>query len=522
MLIVPERNALLLRSRNPEQIINLIPRAKLIPEDQSQGHNVAVRYGLDEVKMLRNIGIKVPAPIRTMYKWPGPYTQPFDHQITTSEFLTLHRKAFVFNEMGLGKSASMLWAMDYLMLQGQVRRALVIAPMSTLGPTWNESAFSILTHRRTVVLHGSRQKRLDLLATDWEIAIINFDGLKIISEQVKADQTIDLVAIDEASNAYRNASTSRYKTLKATLRPDMRLWLATGTPCPNAPTDAWALARLVNPNNVPEFFGTFKRNTMMQVTQFKWAPRPEGYEMAYAAMQPAIRFKKADCLDLPPVTYIRRECALSPEQHAAAKTMIEKMAAEIGEAQLNAVNAADKLNKLRQIYCGVVKDTESGEYVSLDYKPRLEVMLECIEEAAAKVIIIVPFKGIISSLARDIAKHHTVEVLNGDVSKTARDDIIARFKHTDNPHVLLCHPKVMAHGLTLTEADMMIFYAPIYSNDEYQQVTERINRPGQTRNMTIVQMGAAKVEWGIYAAVEQKKEGQENILSLYKQALEDA
>jgi len=78
----------------------------------------------------------------------------------------------------------------------------------------------------------------------------------------------------------------------------------------------------------------------------------------------------------------------------------------------------------------------------------------------------------------------------------------------------------MAHGITATEADMIVFYAPIYSNDEAQQVTERINRPGQTRNMTIVRIGASSVEWAIYNMVEGKRVGQESILELYKKELQ--
>jgi SNF2 family DNA or RNA helicase len=106
--------------------------------------------------------------------------------------------------------------------------------------------------------------------------------------------------------------------------------------------------------------------------------------------------------------------------------------------------------------------------------------------------------------------------LNGDVSVNERNKIITAFKTSADPHVLLCHPKVMAHGLNLTEADMCIFYGPIYSNDEFQQVVERFNRPGQTRKMTVIRMGAMKLEFDIYAALDKKQEGQETILDMYK------
>jgi SNF2 family DNA or RNA helicase len=163
-----------------------------------------------------------------------------------------------------------------------------------------------------------------------------------------------------------------------------------------------------------------------------------------------------------------------------------------------------------------VKDPETDEYISLPHGPRTSVLLEAIEQASAKVIVVVPFKGIIRELEGEVSKHHSVAVLNGDVSPKMRDSIIKAFKETPDPHVLLCHPKVMAHGLNLTEADTLIFYAPIYSNDEFQQVTERFNRAGQKRKMTIIRIAAHAVEWKIYAMVDNKKTTQDNILNLYE------
>jgi len=130
--------------------------------------------------------------------------------------------------------------------------------------------------------------------------------------------------------------------------------------------------------------------------------------------------------------------------------------------------------------------------------------------------VIVPFKGIIQSLEKEISAHYTVGVLNGDVSPKRRDAIIKDFKETPNPHVLLAHPKVMAHGLNLVEADTTIFYAPIYSNDEFQQVIERFNRAGQTRKMTVIRIGCHPLEWDIYQMLDGKAATQDSILKLYK------
>ena len=232
-------------------------------------------------------------------------------------------------------------------------------------------------------------------------------------------------------------------------------------------------------------------------------------------MQPAVRFRKADCIDLPPVITEERSCDLMPEQVQMFNEIRKQMQTEAKGIQITAVNAADKINKLRQIFCGAVKDPMTGAYVAIPHAKRLAVLLECIEQASAKVLVVVPFKGIINELATEVSKHYSVGVLNGDVSLTQRNAVIAEFKHTPDPHVLLCHPKVMAHGLNLTEADMVIFYAPIYSNDEAQQVVERFNRPGQTRKMTVIRIGGHNIEWAIYKMVNDKRMTQESILNLY-------
>lgn len=528
MQVIPELKAILLRLRQPELVRKVLPHWSR--DINHEGHNIAVKLDLEVVKVLRNMGIKVPSPIHYQYDWPRPawFTTVFEHQKVTADFLTVTRRGFVLNEMGTAKTASALWAADYLMTKGVVKKVLVVSPLSTLETVWVSEIFNLIMHRTAALLHGPREKRLELLARDFDFYIVNHDGLKIIADEVNKRKDINLVIVDEAA-AYRNGQTARYDVLKKMLRTDMWLWLMTGTPCPNAPTDAWSLAKLVNPTTVPTYFGTWKRQTMVQLSQYKWAPRVGSNKMAFDALQPAVRFKKADCLDLPPVTYESRQVELTDEQKRAYRDMKNKFAAELAtqtlaagspaEIEIIAVNAADKISKLRQILCGVVKDPESDLYIPLDHSPRVQVLLECIEQAGHKVIVIVPFKGIINTLHEEISATYSCEVMNGDVPPKKRADIVRRFKEEDDPHVLLCHPRVMAHGLTLTEADTMIFYAPIYSNEETQQVVERINRPGQKHKMTIIRMGASTLEWGIYAAVEGKRLSQENILELYRKEL---
>lgn len=529
---------MLLRVRVPAEIKAVIPQHRDI---NYEGHNLAVRFGIDEVRVLRNLGIAAPSPILYNYSWPGRFTA-LEHQKDTAQLLTLYRRAFVLNETGTMKTASALWAADYLMTQGLVHKVLICAKLSTLERVWLEEVFNVLMHRNATILHGTRDRRLERLARDADFYIINHEGVEVISEELRARKDIDLIIYDEASEL-RNATTDKWKHMNAWMNPggkasDHRLWLMTATPCPNAPTDSWALARLVSPLRVPPHFASWKRRTMLQVSQYKWIPKKESFELAFQAMQPAVRYRKKDCLTLPPIVTEERAVPLSKEQVTMYNTMRIRMVIEDGiggTGAITAVNAADKINKLRQILCGAIKHPDSDEYTALDHKPRFKVLLECIEEASAKTLVIVPFKGIIRVLADEMEEVYQVKlkagaadawkykfaVLNGDVSLTKRNEIITAFKLNEIPGGLLCHPEVMAHGLNLTEADTTIFYAPIYSNDEFVQVIERFNRPGQTRKMTVIRMGAQAIplEWSIYAALDGKQDQQMNILDLYHGAL---
>ena len=519
MLVHAPTRTVAIKAVDPLHVRDLLPKSKLLDHPD---YNIQIKHTVESTRVLRNIGFEVPAPIQSEYKWPGKYT-PFAHQKVMADFLTMNRRCFNLSEMGVGKSAAALWAADWLMATGRVKKCVILSPLSTLDRVWAHDIFDVLMHRKAVVVHGNREQRERAMKADVDFYIVNHDGVTIpwLHKKIATDPRIDLIIVDEAG-MFRNGSTTKYKMLEKMIRPDQRLWLLTGTPCPNAPTDAWALAKLVAPDKVPKFFGHFQRMTMLKVSQYKWEAKKDAYATAFSVMQPAIRFRKADCLDLPQMTFQDRQCNMSAAQNKAYKEMktMAMMEAKQG-VQITAVNAADRIGKIRQILCGSVKDPKSEKYITIDHGPRFEVLRECIEAAAAKVIVIVPFKGIIMSLQQEIEKAgKSCAILNGDISPKARDTIVRLFKERKDPHVLVCHPKVMAHGLNLTEADTLIFYAPIYSNDEFQQVIERFNRTGQKNKMTVVRMAAHPIEWQIYKLVDNRRAGQDSILKLYKSIIE--
>ena len=519
MLLHQQTKSLVLQAPDPFLLRELIPHSKLLSH---KDFNVAVEFTPDSVQLLRNLGFNPPSALMADYSWPGKYV-PFAHQKTMAEFWVANKRGFNLSDPGTGKTNSVLWAADYLMRKGIIRKALVLAPLSTIERVWQQDIFDVLMHRRCAVVYGPYRKRLDMLAANVDFYILNHDGVKVgkLAQIIRERNDIDLVIVDEG-DFFCEAKTEKFTSLKKMLRPGIRLWWQTGTPAANRPTQAWAQARIVCPSRAPEYFGTFQRQTMVQVSPFKWAPRPNADAIVHAMLQPAIRFRKADCLDLPPVITLERQATLTDEQRKAYAQMVTEMRLEAKSGQkITAVNAADKLGKLRQILLGCIKDPTTDEYVVLDHGPRLAELRHAIEGATAKVIIIVPYKGILQSLEESLSEDWSVAVLNGDVSIKDRNDIIRAFKGGPDPHILLCHPRVMSHGLNLVEADTTIFYGPISSNAEYRQVIERNSRAGQVNSMTIVRIAAHPIEWAMYKVIDQREVTQQNILDLYKNVIED-
>ena len=178
---------------------------------------------------------------------------------------------------------------------------------------WQNDLFKFAVHRTCDVAYGDRKKRAKIIANGAEFVIINFDGLAIVKDEV-LNAGFDLIVVDEAS-AYKNPTTERWKVLRDLNKKIKGLWMLTGTPAAQSPVDAFGLAKLVNPTGVTPFYGQFRDQVMLKVGMYRWIPKPNAQETVHNALQPAIRFEKDQCLDLPVVTYVEREAPLTAQQN---------------------------------------------------------------------------------------------------------------------------------------------------------------------------------------------------------------
>ena len=177
-----ENKALLINAQDPSVITDNIHKSAAVKE------GVLVKWGHTEAEILTDLGFDTtPSPILKSYDWTGKF-KPFDHQKVTSSFLSLRRRAFCFNEQGTGKTASVIWAADYLMKKGLVKRVLVLCPLSIMKSAWQQDLFKFAMHRSCSVAHGAAKQREKIINAGSDFVIINFDGVAVVKDAIAKDR----------------------------------------------------------------------------------------------------------------------------------------------------------------------------------------------------------------------------------------------------------------------------------------------------------------------------------------------
>lgn len=520
MEIVDNKVLMLKCPSNVAQTIRGFIDKSHIVHDTGSVADVAVYWDIDEVQRLARIAppsLKIPSPIERDYQWPGMF-KPFAHQRDTARFLTLHRRAFCFNEAGTGKTSAAIWAADYLMNLGRIRRVLVICPLSIMQSAWQSDLFKTAMHRTCGIAHGSTSKREKVINSPYDFVIINFDGVGTV-EKVIAKNRFDLIIVDEA-NAYKNPSTVRWKTLSRIINADTYLWMMTGTPAAQSPIDAFGLAKMVSPDNVPKYATAWRDKVMHQVSKFKWVPKAVAQSVVFNALQPAIRYEKSQCLDLPEVTYQTRVVPLSAQANKYYRELLKEMQIKAAGETISTVNAAASLSRLLQLSGGAVY-TDDSNIVEFDVSPRLSVLKEVLDEAAHKVLVFIPYRHTLTLVQNYLnAQGVSNDVVNGDVSANERGRIFNNFQSTNDLKVLLIQPQAASHGVTLTAADTIVFWSPVMSVETYLQCIARIDRVGQQNKMTVIHLQGSEVERRMYSMLQNKVDMHEKLVDLFIDELE--
>lgn len=451
------------------------------------------------------------------YQWPmkNPAHKPFKHQIESAIFFLNNKRAYNFSELGTGKTLSALWACDLLLCNNKIKKVLIVSPLSTLQSVWGKEIFENFPHRKYRIAHGSRDYRVSVIQGDTDFVIINHDGIVVVEDEI-IKQKFDIIIVDELT-AFKKHTNNRTKAMIRISRSCRAIWGMTGEPTPNSPTEAFGQAKVVNPSNpeLPKYYTAFRQVVEYQVGPFTWVPTAGATKLVHKILQPAIRFERDKCLDIPPCQYQDIIVEFSEEQKVIYKKMKDDLMVEYAAGSITAVNAAVKFSKLLQIAAGSVKN-DVGESYYIENTNRDDQLWQIFEDTKkTKLIVFCAFRASIFHLVEYFEKKGViVGCIYGDVDHKKRGRLIEDFQ-TGSLQVLIVQPQSSAHGITLTASNVIVWYSLVPSGEIYRQANGRITRAGQTRNQLIIHLIGCKAEQRILDILANKAKLSDSILALF-------
>lgn len=421
------------------------------------------------------------------------------------------------------KTLSSLWAADWLMRQWPegTFRCLVICPLTIIETGWAAEVFKNFLNRRSVeILHGDEDKRKRLLAKKADFSLINFDGVGVgahtrkkfeldgFSKELAQRDDIKLVIVDEA-RGYGDAQTKRSRIARLVIGNKPYMWELCGSPTPQAPTDCYGMAKLLN-GAFGKSFKTFQSETMVQISPYKWVPRKDGYDQARRLLSPSIRFTLDEIWDGPEQTIQQSQVELSDEQKSLLATLKRDLSIIVksGKVITPANEGAARL-KLLQISAGAVYDSDHRGH-PVDNGPRLTELKRIIDSTQRKVVVFVGFTAVIDLLAKVLTEDwrkknltRRLGIVNGDVTGKRRTELLLAFQSDPEFKVMLADPTTTAHGVNeFVAADTAVWFGPCDKTDLWIQGNARIRRPGQKYPSTIFQIVSNQTEKEIFRRLE--------------------
>lgn len=530
-----QNKALLIRTKMATLAAMSVPRSAIAERDENgTASAVLVWWDLPNMQMCADLGMPVLSPMIRDYEFIGKH-KPYRHQLLICSHLTVNKRAFCFADMGTGKSLAVVHSIRYLLSIGAIKRALIIAPLSTLSRTWEDEFFNVDPSLEVTKLYGTKAKRIKLASNNAPVHIINFDGIPTIHNEIKANN-YDCVVIDEVT-AYSNHQSKRWKEAVSLFKDTKYLWGLTGTPIVRGVTLAYGQAKLVTPHSVRfRSFTEFRNVVQQKVSDFVWIDRPEAHGTAFSILSPAISIKKEDCIDLPPLVRVYREVELSAGQRSFYAKLREEKFVKDEQTQVSAVNPATLSGKLLQVSSGCLYD-DDGQILEFDVQSRIEETVSLVQKARSeassitkgKALVLAPYRHTVDMLKRKLQEQKivvdgkerklSVAAVHGGVPPKKRDEIYKRFDEDATLDIIIAIPETMSHGLTMVSASCVVWFAPCANAESFVQACNRVNRPGQTESMVIAHLYGSQAEWNLYKNLIELKRSEDCLLSFYKDVI---
>jgi SNF2 family DNA or RNA helicase len=436
-------------------------------------------------------------------------SKPFAHQLKALE-MSWDKEVFAyFMEMGTGKSKVLIDNIAMLYNKGHINGVLIVAPKGVYK-NWFDG--EIPNHMpdyidKKIVLweatiNKTKEKELNTLfqsSFDLHILIMNVEAFSTKKGKQFAEKFLSchktLMAIDE-STTIKNPEAIRTKTIINVGRDVKYKRILTGSPVTKSPLDLFTQCYFLDPWLLDhQSFYSFK--TRYAITkQINVSGRMIHLVVGYRnlgelsdKLKPfSYRVLKDDCLDLPPKTFMKRIVQLSPEQKKVYEQMKKTALAVLNGKLTTTATVLTQLMRLHQITCGHFK-SDDGDIQVLKNE-RLDELLDVLDELEGKAVIWAHYRYDIEVIVEALKKRYgdnTVVTYYGDTSTDDRQKAIKLIQNPDSPvRFIVGTPQTGGYGITLTGASTMIYYSNGYDLEKRQQSEARIDRIGQTKNMTYI------------------------------------
>lgn len=440
-------------------------------------------------------------------------TKPYDHQQIALD-TGGHRQFFgYFMEMGTGKSKVLIDNIGMLYAQGEIEFALVIAPKGVYR-NWvtkeiPEHMSDDVPHRVIRWVSGGNKKQQEEMRSVKD----KFDGLTIFVMNVEAFSSLKgkqagewlarafgpngLIAIDE-STTIKNHQAKRTKALSKIASGFKYKRLLTGSPITKSPLDIYAQADFLQKGALgyDSFYAFQARFAVLQKRTMgaQSFNQVVGYrnldQLTHMIDKFSYRVLKKDCLDLPEKTYTVRYVAPTKEQWDMYESIRKHAMVLLDDGEMTTAPAViTQLLRLQQILSGHLK-TDEGEMVTFPSK-RLDALKEIIQEHDGKAIIWSRFRHDIQVITDMLNKEFgegCAAAYYGDTSDNERNDIVMRFQKSNALRFFVGNPATAGYGLTLTEANLVVYYANDFNLETRIQSEDRAHRIGQRNPVTYIDL----------------------------------
>lgn len=444
--------------------------------------------------------------------------KPHTYQTRLKDFIIENRYAFLTVDMGLGKTVTTLTAIQELLEDYvEISRVLVIAPKSVAENTWTSECakWDHLAHLRVSVVMGDERRRIKALDTSADIYVINRDNVVWLTRHLGKRWTFDTVIIDESSS-FKNPASHRFKALRK-VRPQIRrLILLTGTPSPNGHMDLWSQMWLIDMGQrLGRTLGAYRTRYFRPGRSnghvvYDWHLRPGAHEEISALMSDVtVSLKAEDWLEVPDLIESDIRIALSEKESKAYREFERDQIMSLDGKDIEAVTAAALANKLLQFTGGAMYDTEHGWHVMSDAK--LRALEDIIETAGDEpVLVFYQFRHELSRLLERFKPLHPVTF-------SGEPDIL-RDWNTGRIRLMLCQPASVQYGLNMQAGGhIIVWYAPTWNLEQYQQANARLHRQGQERPVLCYRLICeGTIDERVISAVNGKHSAQESLLAMIR------